>query len=286
MGLDPHLLRWLGLGLAVGGGFLLLWLSLTDADGVLVRQWRRYTTHLDREARFLRLQTTGSRIATLQGLGVLGALLLALVLEEPLLLAAAALVAVGPNLVLRRRHAERVEKVEAQLDGWLLVLANSLRAAPSLGDAIESSSRLVDAPLSEELDTTIKEMRLGTPVDRAVLELGSRIDSRSVQGALAAIIVGRQTGGELSVILEETAASLREMTRLEGVLKAKTAEGRSQAYVLGALPFFLIVAINWVDPRWMDPLTQTSTGLLVTTVATGLWLGAILLARRILAVDL
>ena len=62
-------------------------------------------------------------------------------------------------------------------------------------------------------------------------------------------------------------------------------EGKSQAFVLGAIPFVLLLAIYWVDHHWLEPLGKTSLGFLIIGVATGLWLSAILLARRILAVD-
>lgn len=286
MSADPALLRWLGNGLAAAGFFTLLLLGLLDPASALRRHWARYVRALDRDVRFLRLRTRGVSIALSQ-LGIVSALGFAGAwLEEPLLYGVIAPVVALPYLWLRRRHARRVVRIEEQIDGWLVLLANALRAAPSLGDAIGTSALLVEAPLAEELDETVKEMRLGTPVDRAVLNLGTRVGSRPVQGALAALLVGRQTGGDLSGIIEETAASMREMTRLEGILRAKTAEGRAQAYVLGAIPFFLLAAIHWVDPHWLEPLTETTLGLLVTTVSAGLWLSAILLARRILAVDL
>jgi tight adherence protein B len=106
-----------------------------------------------------------------------------------------------------------------------------------------------------------------------------------ISGALATILVGRQTGGDLGRILEESASTLREMQRLEGVVRTKTAEGKSQAWVLGAIPFVLMLAIYWVDPNWLKPLGATTLGYLIIGVATSLWLSAILLARRILAVD-
>jgi tight adherence protein B len=87
-------------------------------------------------------------------------------------------------------------------------------------------------------------------------------------------------------MLQETAGALRELTRLEGVLSAKTAEVRSQAYILAAIPFVLLGAMHAIDPHWLAPLGETPIGWAIAGVATALWLGAILFARRILAVDL
>ena len=132
----------------------------------------------------------------------------------------------------------------------------------------------------------LKELRLGTALDEALLNLSVRLRSRLVSSALAALLVARQTGGHLSEVLEETASSLREMTRLEGVLRAKTSDSRAQAYVLLAIPFVVIGAIQALDPAWLGPLTQTTLGLIVTGAATVFWLAAVLMARTILAVDL
>lgn len=285
--MDPTtLLRLCGVALVAAGGLGVIVIVIADRDGLVRRAAARYVDRLEREVRFLRLPTRGAHIAAAQLASVLIVSAAALLLDEPLLFASAPILAAAPAIVLRRRHAERVARIEAQLDGWLSILANALRASPSLGEAIRSSAQLVDGPIAEELDVTIKEMRLGAPVDRAVLDLGARVSSRTLSGALAAVLVGRQTGGQLSDILDSTAASIREMTRLEGVLRAKTAEGRSQAYVLGAIPFFLIAAIQLVDPHWLEPLSETPIGMAVTAVSFTLWLVAILLARRILAVDL
>ena len=106
-----------------------------------------------------------------------------------------------------------------------------------------------------------------------------------MSGALATLLVARQTGGDLPAILEQSAATLREMARLEGVVRTKTAEGKAQAYVLGAIPFVLIVAIHLVDEHWLPPLFEKPLGLMILAVATTLWVAAILLARRILTVD-
>jgi tight adherence protein B len=75
------------------------------------------------------------------------------------------------------------------------------------------------------------------------------------------------------------------MARLEGVVRTKTAEGKTQAYVLGVIPFVLIGAIHMVDEHWLEPLGSTTLGFAIIGTAAVLWVAAILLARRILAVD-
>jgi tight adherence protein B len=206
-------------------------------------------------------------------------------MEEGVYLAFMLPAAVLPWLWLQQKHAKRVEAIEILLDSWLLLLANALKAAPSLGEAIGSSAKLIRPPFSEEVDLVIKENKLGTPLDQAVLNMSRRINSRVVSTSLATILVGRQTGGDLPEILEKAAATLREMARLEGVVRTKTAEGKMQAVVLALIPFVLLFMIHQVDNQWLRPLVSCNTGYIIIAVATTLWFVAIILARKILAVD-
>lgn len=269
----------LGLGSLVG-------LFVADPESAARRGWRHYELQLEAEARFLFLSTSGTRMARQHLAVMLGTLIVILLLAEWFLLLLLPVLAYLPLAILRRRHHERVTKLEEALDSWLLILANALKASPSLGEAVKASARIVRAPMSQELDLLLKEVQLGTPLDRAILGMSARVGSPTMSSALATILVGRQTGGELPMILEESAATLREMARLEGVVRTKTAEGKSQAYVLGAIPFVLIAAIQWIDPNWLRPLSETTMGYMVIAIAATLWGLAIIAARKILAVDI
>jgi tight adherence protein B len=195
-------------------------------------------------------------------------------------------VAVGPALYLERKKQERVVAIEEQLDGFILALANALKATPSLGDAFASVQRLVPPPLSLEVELAVKEMRLGSTLDQALLFMAGRIGSRQVDSALSSVLIGRQIGGNLPKILDSTAGSLREMARLEGVVRTKTAEGRAQLWVLAITPGVLILAFDAVKDGYFDPLTESATGFVIIVIGVGLWLASIVTARRILDVDI
>jgi len=280
--------EWLGYGgmaLLILGFVVGLTLILVSPQSGPRKAYRDYEAKLEREVRFMLYRTTGARIARTQLAAVIGLLVLAVFLGDYLLAILAVPAALAPLYVLRSRHSKRVIMIEGQLDSWLLLLANSLKATPSLGEGFGSSAKLMRAPMGEELDLCLKEIALGTPLDQAVMNMSIRINSQPVSGALATILVGRQTGGDLTRILEESAATLREMSRLEGVVRTKTAEGKAQAYVLGGIPFVLLGALYMVDPYWLKPLGETTLGYIIVGAATSLWLSAIILSRKILAVD-
>ncbi|MBX3273118.1 MAG: type II secretion system F family protein [Sandaracinaceae bacterium] len=283
---STYALGYGGMFLLVLGATVAVTLLALDPESALRKSYARYTQAVDRELRFLLIRRTGLEVARMQ----LGAIALvpvvAFFMEDVILLGLIPPIALAPYVVLRQKRAERVQRIEDQLDGWLMMLSNALKASPSLGDAMANSGKLMRPPMSEELDLALKEMKLGTPLDQAVLNMSQRIGSISVSSALATILVGRQTGGDLPHILEESAHTLREMARLEGVVRTKTAEGKTQAYVLGAIPFVLIGAIHMVDEHWLEPLGRTTLGFLIIAVASILWVAAIFLARRILAVDI
>ncbi len=279
-------LGYAGIALLVLGTTMGLAVLVLDPSSELRRAWGRYEALLEAECRFLLIQRSGASIARMQ-LGAIAVVpILAFVLADPILLLLVPPIALAPYFILKRRSSERVLRIEEQLDPWLLMLSNALKASPSLGEAVANSAKLMRPPMSEELDLALKEMKLGTPLDQAVLNMSTRIGSQSVSSALATILVGRQTGGDLPKILEESSATLREMARLEGVVRTKTAEGKTQAYVLGVIPFVLIGAIHMVDEHWLEPLGETTLGFVIIGAAAILWVAAIFLARRILAVDI
>lgn len=201
----------------------------------------------------------------------------ALVLVVPALLC--------PGAFLAQRRAARVAQLEAQLDTWLTTVANALKANPSLGEAVQSSIALTAAPLSAELDLVIKAQRLGTPLDRALSEMATRVGSRVVTSALTTLRIARQTGGNLSATLEASAASLRELARLEGVVRSRTAEGRAQSLLIGSLPAVMFFVLDLVDPDFLAPLFASTRGHLVLGAAALLWTVALAWSRHIVAVD-
>src|SRR4029078_11584582 len=91
--------------------------------------------------------------------------------------------------------------------------------------AFNSVVTVIDDPIRSEVDLALKEMKVGSTLDQALLHMASRVGSRQLHYALSSILIGRQVGGNLPKVLETTATTLREMKRLEGVVRTKTAQG-------------------------------------------------------------
>jgi tight adherence protein B len=145
---------------------------------------------------------------------------------------------------------------------------------------------VIQDPIRQEVELAIKEMKVGSSLDQALLHMAARVGSRQLDSALSAILIGRQVGGNLPKILESTSATLREMARLEGVIRTKTAEGKMQLWVIGAMPLVLAVSLNYCFPGYTDLLTQSMAGYGLSFAIAGCWIGALILARKVLSIDI
>ncbi|MBI5532187.1 MAG: type II secretion system F family protein [Deltaproteobacteria bacterium] len=283
--IPADVLKWAGASLAVGGSGAAIWAALADPQGWVNRQWVRYTGYLERKLHMMFIWVQGSAIAIGQLVAIVGVIATHIMVDLPLWYLLCGAIAVGPSMYVERMRRKRVEAIENQLDGFLTALANGLKSTPSIGDAINSVQTLLHPPLSQEVELAVKEMRVGTTLDQALLRMAGRVGSRQLDSALSSIIIGRQIGGNLPKILATTAETLREMARLEGVVRSKTAEGKAQMWVLALFPFLLVLALNSMKEGYFDPLTQSVTGYIVATVAAVFWIASLVVARKVLAVD-
>jgi tight adherence protein B len=281
LGLRTAGLILFGLGLFYG-----TWSAVADQDGPAYRYWIRYTSMLERKLRPMFIFTPGRIIALGQIIAVVLIIALGLLADLPYWWMFCIVCLVFPVIQIEAMRRKRLELIEQQLDGFILALANALKAIPSISAAFQSVAAILQPPIQQEVELAIKEMKVGSTLDQALLHMASRIGSRQVDSALSAILIGRQVGGNLPKVLESTAASLREMARLEGVVRTKTAEGKAQLWVIGGLPFALIVVLNFFNPGYFDPLKESVTGYMIAGAAGAMWMSALFLARKILAVDL
>jgi tight adherence protein B len=265
---------------------LVLFVVLREPESLPLRLYSRYVARLDRMLYNMLLPTCGRWIVVGQAL-VLEIIGIACIGFGAAWHFVALLPAVvGPLLYLERMRVRRIVAIEAQVDGFLLSLANSLRTTPSIGLALSYSEELTSDPLRSELARALHELRLGSSVDQALLSLGARVRSATLDAALLSVLIGRQVGGDLTKVLETTAATLREATRLQGVLRTKTAESKAQMLVMALFPVFVVYGFSRAVPGFFDPLLVSATGHMLIAVACVLWLASIIVAYRLLSVAL
>lgn len=270
----------------VSASLAVLVLSLCRPSGPLATGLRRYQRYLDRQLSFLFASVSAQSLA----LGHVTGLLLYLALVAcfaslPGLFLAPVWMAL-PAFVLERRCQKKRDALSAQLAPWLSLLAHQLETSSNIAEALRQSASLCTSPLREELELIGKELHLGEHIDRALQHSSERIQTPLYASIMTALLVARSAGGQVQHILAESASVVREMERLAGVLRSKTAEGKSQVFVLALLPFVMAAALQRVDPGLLPGLLATSRGVVVLAISVGLWLVSVVLARRIVEVDL
>jgi tight adherence protein B len=244
-----------------------------------------YEQRVERTLRYLQIAVPARRFCWAQAAAVLACLGLAAAANSAWPLALGAAAAALPPYRIQRSARLRTQAIEAQLDTWMLALANTLRGNPALPAAIGASAELVGAPLCRELARVAAEVKLGVALDQALRHMAERSGSSTVSAAVTILRIARATGGDLSRTLETAAASLREMARLEGMVRSKTAEGRAQTAVIAAAPLGLVALLDEIDPGLLEPLWTTALGHCIAGAALALWAAALWLARKIVAVD-
>ncbi|HEX3771482.1 MAG TPA: type II secretion system F family protein [Polyangiaceae bacterium] len=281
-------LKLLGVVALSGGLGLFAWRCMVDPDMALHRAWARYCGSLENKLYRAFVFRPGWHIAVAQvGALVVIATVSALGLASWRIVALLAIATTaGPPFYLGYQLKARVEKISRQVEGFIVAVANALKSRPAVGDAIESVLGMTPNPLRQELELSVKQMRLGTSVEQALVLMSARVGSQQLDTALSALLIGRQVGGNLPTIMETTAEAMREMERLHGVIRTKTAEGKAQMWVLAFFPLLLMVGFNVVSPGYFDVLSETLSGTIATIVAFACWGGSIAVARQILAVDI
>lgn len=279
-------LKWASLAVTTFALFVGTWAAAADETGPVYRYAARYTASLERKLRPMFIFTPGRLIAYGQAAAMFLVLAAHVLLTVQFWYVLIGLIAIGPTAYIEYMRRKRVEKLEEQLDNFILALANALKTTPSIGAAFNSVAAVISDPMRQEVDLAIKEMKVGSTLDQALLHMAARVGSRQLDSALSAILIGRQVGGNLPKVLETTAATLREMRRLEGVVRTKTAEGKAQLWVIGLMPFGLILGLNVIWPGYFEPLTKSLFGYILIIVCSAFWVASIVLARKVLNVDI
>jgi tight adherence protein B len=282
------LLKCLSVAVLTAGIGLSAWSFITDPDSVFHRGWARYCGSLETKLYRAFIFRPGYPIAFGQCMALFAVAVVVTLgwARWTYCGLTAMVVALAPMAYLTRQLRVRVRMIDVQVEGFLVAVANALKSRPAVGDSIASVLALTPNPLRQELELSVKQMRLGSTVEQTLISMGARIGSKQLDMALSALLIGRQVGGNLPTIMETTAAAMREMDRLEGVVRTKTAEGKAQMWVLTVFPFVLMLGFNAARPGYFDCLSESVWGIVATIAAFACWGGSILVARRILAVDI
>lgn len=196
------------------------------------------------------------------------------------------LAATVPFLLLRSRARRRSAELTRQLPDALDRIARTLRSGHAFSDALRLAATELADPIGEELARVTETHRLGVDLRDALEALARRnADNFDLRLLVGAILLHRETGGNLVEILDQLAETVRERTIFHQKVRALTAEVNVSALILGALPFVVTVALFAIEPAYLVPLFHSTLGhAMLAGAGTSLVLGALLM-RQIAAVE-
>jgi tight adherence protein B len=190
---------------------------------------------------------------------VLGGVLVGLLL--------AVLVPFGARTVIGSRKRKRQDAFADQLESTLEVISSALRAGHSLPSALDTVSADAQSPTAEEFARIVNEGRLGLDTVDAMRETATRMRSEDFGWVTDAVAIQRDTGGNLSEVLDRVGETIRERNTLAKQVRAISAEGRASSKVMMALPIVIALFMYWRSPSTFTPLFTTSTGQLLLGVS-------------------
>jgi tight adherence protein B len=194
--------------------------------------------------------------------------------------------AFSPYLYLYILRELRFKRCDALLPEAVDLMARGLRAGHSVPAVLEMVGAEVGEPLASEFRCLHEEQALGLPLRDAMLNLVERVPRDDMRILCTAILLQKETGGNLAYILDKTAALARERARLRGQLKIYTAQGRITGWILSIAPFIMFALISTVNWKYEKILFTEPIGLDCIYGGLVMMVIGILVIRKIIAIDI
>ena len=191
-----------------------------------------------------------------------------------------------PHLIVNAKRRLRVKKFLNHFPEALEMFARSLRAGHSFTGAIQLVAQEMPDPIGPEFQKVFEEQNLGIPFRQALIGMTDRVDTLDVKLFVTAILIQRETGGNLAEIIDKISHVIRERFRVQGQLKIFTAQARMSGWILSLLPIGVAVLIGIMNPEYMKPLWFERTGRILIVVAVILQVLGALAIRKIIRIKI
>jgi tight adherence protein B len=172
-----------------------------------------------------------------------------------------------PVVLVRTKQTKRLALFRDQLPDAIDMLVSAMRAGYSFQAAMRFIGEEVREPLGPEFSRFYEEQRLGMEVRVALLAMQSRVDSLDLKMFVTAVLIQRETGGNLSEVLGNIGTLMRERAALKADIETLTAESKMSARILSLLPLGVFILINLINKDFMAPMLASFTGTLMFVVA-------------------
>lgn len=216
-------------------------------------------------------------------LGIIGFVAIAMFFDIVILqLAVAAALGYVPFGLLAFKRSRRIKQFTAALPEAIDTMSRALRAGHSTTAAINIIAEQSVEPVRSEFNEVFKQQNFGLPLRDAMNQMLDRVPSQDLRVLVTAMLVQKETGGNLAEILDRTAVTIRERLKLHGEIKTHTAQGRMTGYILCALPIVMLIVINMINPGYSKVLVDTPVGKMLCYLGIFLLTAGGLIIRQII----
>jgi tight adherence protein B len=212
--------------------------------------------------------------------------LVAVMLRQPMALAFAlgAVLGLLPWLFLQRKRHLRLALMERQLPEALDLMTRALRAGHAFSSGLQMAGDELAEPIAGELRLVHDEINYGTSLPQALTNLSERVPITDLRYFVVAVLIQRESGGNLTEMLINLSRLIRERLKLHDRVRVLSAEGRMSAWILGLMPFGLAAMLNLLNPEFMSVLWSDPIGITILQWLAALMVIGVLMLRRIVRI--
>lgn len=180
-----------------------------------------------------------------------------------------------PRMVMVKLWEKRCGLLVDQMVDGMTIMSNGIKAGQSLTQSMERVVENMTGPLPQEFGLILNKVRLGMSVEDALNEFGERIPRQDVQMFVTAVVILKETGGNMAETFTTIVSTVRERQKVEKKIEAMTAQGNMQAIIVTMVPLillgvFLVLDPNYVMPLFTKPLGWVCLAMIITLQIIGL----------------
>jgi tight adherence protein B len=189
-----------------------------------------------------------------------------------------------PYLYVRRKRTKRLSKLEQQLPEALGMMVSALRVGHSLIASMSAVAQESSEPIRGEMRKCFDEQNFGVDIRTALVNLTERAPIQDFRIFVAAVLIQKESGGNLAEVLEKVALTTRERFRLKKQVSVHTAQGRMTGWILSLLPVVLGIGMYFMNPDGMSVLWKRPVGQKMLYTAVCMEVIGALLIRKIVSI--
>lgn len=191
-----------------------------------------------------------------------------------------------PDIFVRFMKSRYRERFNSQIVEVIHMVVTSLRAGLSLSQSVEAVSTELSPPASHEFGLVVKSNKMGLTLDESLISLKKRMNLEDLGLMLNAILIAKETGGNVTDVLEQLSNTIREKRKLYEKVKTLTTQGKLQAYLMSLIPIAFAMFIKSTSPTYFEVFLNDRLGGTLLVLAVVLWLVGVSLVVKLSKIDI